>query len=142
MVTRSSRKWGIERLFIHTDDKGSLVVLESGREVRFPLQRVYFLFGTPNGVERGSHAHRRNEQIAVAAAGTCTFVLDDGDIREEVRLDKPHAGLFMAPMVWHELKDFSADCVLLVLASESYDEQEYIRDYDEFRSVVEGAGKE
>jgi dTDP-4-dehydrorhamnose 3,5-epimerase-like enzyme len=89
-----------------------------------------------SGVERGFHAHRKLEQLAIAVSGSCTFVLDDGSVREEVRLDRPDGALLMAPMVWHEMRDFSPECVLLVLASEPYSEDDYIRDYSEFLGLA------
>jgi hypothetical protein len=90
-----------------------------------------------SGVERGFHAHRKLEQLAIAVSGSCTFVLDDGSVREEVRLDSADECLRIGAMVWREMRDFSADCVLLLLASELFDDGDYIRDYDEFVRHVE-----
>ena len=114
------------------DDRGSLVALEGEKTVPFTIQRVYYLFGTKLGVSRGFHAHKKLQQVAVCVTGRCRMVLDDGQKREEVWLDSPTQGLLISNMVWREMHDFSPDCVLLVLASEHYDEADYIRDYDDF----------
>ena len=114
------------------DDRGSLVALEGEKSVPFAIQRVYYLFGTKLGVSRGFHAHQKLQQVAVCVTGRCRMVLDDGRQRDEVWLDSPNQGLFIGNMVWREMHDFSPDCVLLVLASEHYDETDYIRNYDEF----------
>lgn len=114
------------------DNRGSLVALEGQKTVPFAIQRVYYLFGTQLGVSRGFHAHKKLQQVAVCVTGRCRMVLDDGQKREEVWLDSSIKGVSLPPMVWHEMHDFSPDCVLLVLASEHYDEADYIRDYDDF----------
>jgi len=114
------------------DERGSLVALEGGRTVPFDIARVYYLFGTGRGVSRGFHAHRRLRQVAVCVTGSCRMVLDDGTRREEVLLDSPTRGLVIRSLVWREMHDFTPDCVLLVLASEHYDEADYIRDYERF----------
>lgn len=114
------------------DERGSLVALEAAKTVPFDIQRVYYLFGTKPGVSRGFHAHRKLQQVAVCVTGKCRMVLDDGKTREEVWLDSPVKGLLIGNLIWREMHDFSPDCVLLVLASEHYDEMDYIRDYSEF----------
>ena len=101
-------------------------------EIPFTIARVYYVYETSPGVTRGLHAHRAINQLAVAVAGSCTMLLDDGLLQSEVRLDQPAIGLTLPPMVWHEMKDFSPDCVLMVLADAIYDEADYIRDYAEF----------
>jgi len=118
------------------DDRGSLVALEQGKEIPFEIKRVYYIFGTKAGVARGFHAHKALKQVAVCVSGSCRFVLDDGKCREAVVLDSPNQGLLIEHMIWREMYDFSEDCVLLVLASEHYDEADYIRDYDGFINVV------
>ena len=114
------------------DDRGSLVALEGEKTVPFAIQRVYYLFGTKLDVSRGFHVHKKLQQVAVCVTGRCRMVLDDGQKREEVWLDSSIKGISLPPMVWHEMHDFSPDCVLLVLASEHYDEADYIRDYEDF----------
>jgi dTDP-4-dehydrorhamnose 3,5-epimerase-like enzyme len=118
------------------DDRGSLVSLEAHKTVPFEIKRVYYIFGTQSGVARGFHAHRNLKQVAVCVTGQCRMVLDDGVTREETWLDSPIKGLIIGNLVWREMHDFSADCVLLVLASEHYDEADYIRNHDEFLSLA------
>lgn len=119
------------------DDRGSLVALEAMKTVPFEIKRVYYIFGTKEGVSRGFHAHKNLKQVAVCVTGSCRMVLDDGVNREEVILDTPVKGLLIEDLVWREMHDFSPACVLLVLASEHYDETDYIRDYDDFLKVVD-----
>lgn len=114
------------------DDRGSLVALEAGKSIPFGVKRVYYIFGTEQGVARGFHAHKQLKQVAVCVTGRCRMVLDDGKHREDVWLDSPTKGILIEDMIWHEMHDFSEDCVLLVLASEHYDESDYIRDYKQF----------
>jgi len=121
------------------DERGSLIALEEGYNTTFEIKRVYYIFDTKKGVERGFHAHINLKQIAIAVKGSCTFVLDNGKEREEIKLNNPNQGLFIEELIWREMKDFSEDCVLVVLASEHYDESDYIRDYSEFLEEVENA---
>lgn len=122
------------------DGRGSMVALESGRSVPFEIKRVYYIFGTKAGVARGFHAHKALKQVAVCVSGSCRMLLDDGVRKENVLLDSPLQGLLIGDLVWREMHDFSSDCVLLVMASEHYDEADYIRNYDEFiRTVGSGA---
>ena len=114
------------------DERGFLVALEANQEIPFDIKRVYYIFGTKEGVSRGFHAHKDLRQVAVCVSGKCRMVLDDGYKKKEVWLDSPVKGLVIDKMVWREMHDFSADCVLLVLASEHYDEEDYIRDYNQF----------
>lgn len=118
------------------DERGSLIALESEKTVPFPIKRVYYIFGTNAGVSRGFHAHKKLQQVALCITGKCRMILDDGRQRNEVWLDSPNKGLIIEDLVWREMHDFSEDCVLLVLASENYDEADYIRDYDEFKNQV------
>lgn len=120
----------------HGDDRGSLIALEGKKTVPFDIKRVYYIFGTQRGVARGFHAHFNLKQLAVCLTGKCRMILDDGKKREEVWLDSPAKGLIIGDLIWREMYDFSEDCILLVLASEHYDELDYIRDYDEFLKQV------
>ena len=119
-------------LAVRGDERGRLVAIEGMSDVPFGIARAYYVYGTTPGVTRGLHAHRALNQLAVAVAGSCTMLLDDGTQRVTVRLDDPAVGLTMGPMIWHEMSDFSPDCVLMVLADAAYDEADYIRDYDAF----------
>lgn len=118
------------------DNRGSLVALEGNKTVPFDIKRVYYIFGTEPGVARGFHAHRALKQVAVCITGKCRMRLTNGTEEAEIWLDSPIKGLVIDEMVWREMHDFSPDCVLLVLASEHYDEDDYIRDYDEFTRYV------
>ncbi|AUY08594.1 sugar 3,4-ketoisomerase [Aeromonas sp. ASNIH2] len=121
----------------HGDERGSLIALEEGKNIPFPVKRVYYLFNTKDGVSRGFHAHKALKQVAIAVRGSCRFVLDDGKERVEVLLDNPAQGLLIESFMWREMHDFSDDCVLMVLADQLYDENDYIRSYDNFISLVD-----
>lgn len=118
------------------DERGSLVSIEANNHIPFEVKRVYYISRTKQGVSRGFHAHKNLQQLAVCVAGQCRLILDDGISRESVFLDSPTKGLLIGNNVWREMHDFSADCVLLVLASEHYDESDYIRDYSLFCKQV------
>ncbi|MDG1687439.1 MAG: FdtA/QdtA family cupin domain-containing protein [Gammaproteobacteria bacterium] len=120
------------------DERGLLVALEVNKTIPFDIKRVYYLFGTKEGVSRGFHAHKALKQVAVCITGKCRILLDTGKEKAEVWLDSSNRGITIDSMVWHEMHDFSPDCVLLVLASEHYDETDYIRDYDDFIQEVNG----
>ncbi|OHU90685.1 MULTISPECIES: sugar 3,4-ketoisomerase [Pseudoalteromonas] len=123
-------------LQVFDDDRGSLVALESLKNIPFDIKRVYYIFDTLAGGSRGYHAHKDLQQIAVCLSGSCRFILDDGKTKESVVLDSPRQGLHIGSMVWREMHDFSNDCVLLVLASEHYSEDDYIRNYSDFIGAV------
>ena len=110
------------------DERGSLVALEAEKTVPFKIKRVYYIFGTQIEASRGFHAHHNLQQVAICVTGKCRMVLDDGAQRQEAWLDSPTKGLIVGDLVWREMHNFSHDCVLLVLASEHYDENDYIRD--------------
>ena len=119
-------------LKINGDKRGKLVALESGIDLPFEIKRVYYMFDTLPNESRGFHAHKNLQQLIIAMDGACRFILDDGKTRESVLLNRPDVGLYIGPGMWREMHDFSYGCKLVVLASEYYDEKEYIRSYDEF----------
>lgn len=123
------------------DGRGALVSIEGEAHAPFSIRRVYFLHGTAPGAERGFHSHRKLAQLAVCVAGSCSMLLDDGETQSVVRLHRADRGLVIGSMVWREMREFSDDCVLLVLASEHYDEDDYIRDHEQFLETVGGAGQ-
>jgi len=125
-------------LQVRGDERGSLIAIEGGRHVPFDIARVYYIFGTQPAVERGFHAHRVLDQYAVCLSGSCTIVVDDGRERREVPLSRPDEMLHLGAMIWHEMRDFSPDCVLMVVADAAYDEADYIRDYDQFLAAAGG----
>lgn len=120
----------------HNDGRGGLVAIESTKTVPFEIKRIYYVHGVVPGVPRGFHAHRALEQVAVCVSGKCRIVLDDGSTRASAWLDTPDKGLFIGNMLWREMHDFSADCVLLVLASQHYSEDDYIHDYEKFVQMM------
>jgi dTDP-4-dehydrorhamnose 3,5-epimerase-like enzyme len=125
------------KLPVHSSAQGVLVAIEGRREVPFDIQRVYFIYGVGEAEVRGAHGHRKTRQMAVCVHGRCTILLDDGLDREIVEMDSPDKGLLLEALVWHEMYNFSEDCVMMVLANELYDESDYIRNYAMFRSVVD-----
>lgn len=118
------------------DERGGLVAIESNKNIPFKIKRIYYIFDTQNK-PRGFHAHKELKQIMFCLTGQCNVILDNGNLKEQVTLNKANQGLVIDPMIWHEMHDFSDDCVLLVLASGHYDESDYIRDYDAFLIRVE-----
>jgi WxcM-like, C-terminal len=114
--------------------QGNLTPVEGERDVPFPLARVYYFYDIPGGETRGGHAHRRLEQVIFAVMGSFDVVLDDGSQRRPFRLDRAYRGLYVPPMIWRELEGFSSGGIGVVLASQPYAEDDYIRDYDQFRS--------
>ncbi|WP_394671403.1 WxcM-like domain-containing protein [uncultured Acinetobacter sp.] len=119
----------------YDDERGGLVAIESNQSIPFDVQRLYYIFNTSQK-PRGFHAHIDLKQVAICLKGSCKFILDNGSIKEEVVLDNPTQGLVIEGLIWREMHDFSEDCVLLVLASEHFTEQDYIRNYDEFLKEV------
>ena len=119
------------------DERGNLVVAEgSGFDVPFDIRRVFYMYGSDPDIKRGNHANKYTKFVLINVAGTSKVLVDDGFKQEVVVLDKPRMGLYLGPMVWKEMYDFSPDSVLLVLASEHYIESEYIRDYNTFLQMV------
>lgn len=123
-------------LQVHGDDRGSLVALETQKNIPFEIKRVYYLFDTSENVVRGFHAHKALKQVAIAVRGSCRFLLDDGEERIEVLLDNPAQGLLIESFMWREMSNFTKDCVLMVLADREYDESDYVRDYELFKKLA------
>ena len=116
----------------HSPRKGDISVVENGITVPFDTKRVYYLYDVPGGVERGGHAHKVLKQLIVALSGSFTVILDDGSVKRSFVLNRPYMGLYVVPGIWRTLEDFSSGSVCLVLASEYYDPDDYIRNYDTF----------
>ena len=125
---------------IKGDERGKLIALEQFKNIPFEIKRVYYIFDLKNKIPRGFHAHKNLQQVVICLKGSCKFLLDNGEERvKDIILDSPNKGLFIDKMIWREMYDFSEDCVLLVLASDYYDEGDYIRNYGEFlKNVKEG----
>lgn len=115
-----------------TDPRGNLSFIEGGRHIPFEIKRVYYLYDVPGGSDRGSHAHKSLHQFIVAMSGSFDVVLDDGREKKRFHLNRSYYGLYVCPMMWRDLDNFSSGAVCMVLASDYYDEADYIRDYQEF----------
>ena len=120
----------------HGDERGHLTVIEGEDDIPFKIERVYYLYDTKDGVVRGLHAHKKLQQILVCVNGTCKIRLDDGRETTVIELNSPKEGIYVGANVWREMYDFSENAVLLVMASEKYDEQDYIRNYEAFIEKV------
>jgi len=115
---------------------GTIVVAEGERDVPFAIRRAYFLFNVPPHETRGAHAHRTLTQVAICAQGSCRLRLDNGRESADIVLNRPNEGVLLPPMVWHQMTEFSAHSLFLVLADDYYDESDYIRSYDDFQREV------
>ncbi|MEO8557931.1 MAG: FdtA/QdtA family cupin domain-containing protein [Rhodospirillales bacterium] len=118
------------------DSRGALSFAESGNHVPFDIARVFYMYDLPPGSKRGAHAHYAASVLIFMLAGSCDAILDDRRRRESVRLEQPNRGLLVGPRIWHELENFAAHSVCLVLTSHRYDEADYMRDYQAFRREV------
>ena len=114
------------------DPRGNLSVIEGGQHIPFDIRRVYYLYDVPGGAERGGHAHKELHQLIIAMSGSFDIVIDDGEERQRIQLNRSYYGLYICPMVWREIDNFSSGAVCMALASHHYSEDDYYRDYDEF----------
>ena len=119
-----------------SDPRGNLTFIEGQSHIPFEIKRVYYLYDVPGGAERGGHAHKELQQLIIAMSGSFDVIVDDGRQRKRFHLNRSYYGLYVCPMVWREIDDFSSGSVCLVLASEPYDESDYYRDYEEFSRAV------
>ena len=125
----------------HGDERGQLVALEEFKDIPFAIKRVYYMYDTLEGVVRGHHAHKTLKQILICIHGSCEIMLDNGREKKAVRLERPYEGLYVSNDMWREMYDFSDDAVLLVLASEPYREEDYIRSYEDFLEFIAQKGE-
>lgn len=130
------RKWEVVDFPIIRDERGNLTFIEGSRHVPFDIARVYYLYDVPSGSERAGHAHKQLQQVIIAASGSFSICLDDGYHQETIFLNRSHKGVLMGSMVWRVINNFSSGAVCLVLASMPFDESDYIRDYDRFKSAA------
>lgn len=121
---------------VHRDSRGALISLEALKNIPFEIKRIYYIFGVEAGISRGFHAHRKLKQVVICMNGSCRISLDNGTGKESVLLNDRSKGLFIDNTTWREMYDFSEDCVLMVVASEHYSEEDYIRSYQEFKDYV------
>lgn len=143
MITRNSNFQQMQKTTIyncsiieidkHHHDKGNISVVENGKTVHFDIKRIYYLYDIPGGESRGGHAHKNLYQFIIAASGSFDVVLDDGNLKRTISLNRPYRGLLVVPGIWRELDNFSSGSVCLVLASEVFNEEDYIRDYHQFK---------
>lgn len=118
------------------DPRGNLTFIESEKQIPFEIQRVYYLYDVPGGAERGGHAHKALHQLIIAMSGSFDVVLDDGLGKHRFHLARSYIGLYVCPMIWREIDNFSSGSVCLVLASTHFDESDYFRNYDEFIAAL------
>jgi hypothetical protein len=118
------------------EPRGNLTFIEGGRHVPFEIKRVYYLYDVPGGAERGGHAHKALHQLIVAMSGSFDIVLDDGRQKKRIHLNRSYYGLYVCPMIWREMDNFSSGAVCLVLASNRYDESDYYRNYGDFLKAL------
>lgn len=116
----------------HHNERGNISVVENGKTIPFNAKRIYYLYDIPGGESRGGHAHKELFQLIIAASGSFTVTLNDGKVKRTFTLNRPYQGLFVVPGIWRTLDDFSSGAVCLVLASNIYDEVDYIRNYEDF----------
>jgi oxalate decarboxylase/phosphoglucose isomerase-like protein (cupin superfamily) len=114
------------------DPRGNLTFIEGGRHIPFNIGRVYYLYDVPGGSERGAHGHRALQQVIIALSGSFEVTLDDGQAKRSFTMNRAYCGLYVPPMLWREIRNFSSGAVCMVLASDHYDEQDYFRDYQVF----------
>lgn len=119
-----------------SDPRGNLSFIEFPQHLPFPIKRVYYLYGVPEGAERAGHAHKKLYQLFIAVSGKFTIEIDDGREAKSIVLDQPNQGLLLTPMIWRVVKNFSKDAVCMVLASELYDPNDYLSNYSEFREMT------
>lgn len=119
-----------------TDPRGNLSFIEGKKHVPFEIKRVYYLYDVPGGADRGGHSHKELEQMIIAISGSFDIIIDDGFEKKQFHMNRSYYGLYVCPMIWREITNFSSGSVCIVLASTFYDESDYIRDYHEFLQEV------
>lgn len=123
------------------DPRGNLTFIEAGRHIPFDIRRVYYLYDVPGGSERGGHAHKELHQLIIAMSGSFDINLDDGHAKKTIHMNRSYYGLYVCPMIWREMDNFSSGAVCMVLASNYYDEADYYREYAQFVSNAKKADK-
>lgn len=121
-----------------SDPRGNLTFIEGNKHIPFEIKRTYYLYDVPGGANRGGHAHKNLHQLIIAMSGSFNITLDDGTSRQDFQLNRAYYGLYVCPGIWRDLNNFSSGAVCVVMASDFYDEDDYIRDYSEFCAYVRG----
>jgi hypothetical protein len=116
----------------HSHEKGNISIVQNGKEVPFNINRVYYLYDVPGGVDRGAHGHKELRQLIIAASGSFDLILNDGNNKRKITLNRPYVGLLIVPGIWREIINFSSGSICMVVASHKYDEADYIRNYEDF----------
>lgn len=137
-VTDIKQQYRVLELGEFGDERGNLVVAEGGTDIPFDIKRVFYMYGSDPEIVRGQHANRKTEFVLINVSGSSKVRVDNGFETDVIELNRPRMGLYLHAMIWKDMYDFSSDSVLLVLASEHYDGQEYIRDYDAFIREIRG----
>jgi WxcM-like, C-terminal len=119
-----------------SDPRGNLTFIEGGQHIPFDIKRVYYLYDVPGGAERGGHAHKALSQLIIAMSGSFDVILDEGGVKKRFHLNRSYQGLYVCPMMWRELDNFSSGSVCMVLASNIYEESDYYRDYNEYLTAI------
>ena len=130
------QKYKVLNFNVHSDKRGNLISLADNKEIPFKIKRIYYTWNMPNKAIRGGHAHKRLDEVMVCLHGSCDFVLDDGKEKITITLDRPNKGLYIKANVWRDFRNFSPDCVVILIASDYYDTEDYIRDYDEYLKSI------
>lgn len=133
MSIRDCKKINLKKI---SDPRGNLTVVESLKDIPFEIKRIYYIYDVPADSSRGGHAHKTLEQVMIALSGSFDVILDDGFNRKRITLNRPYIGLYISKMIWSEMNNFSSGSVCLVIASDYYKEDDYIRDYNEFIKLV------
>jgi dTDP-4-dehydrorhamnose 3,5-epimerase-like enzyme len=118
------------------DERGFLIPIEQGNNINFDIKRIFYIYNTSSNALRGAHANKFSEFLIIAVSGSCKVLVDDGIKKEVINLDKPNMALYLNKMVWKEMYDFSNDAVLLVISNKKYNKDEYIRDYNSFKKII------
>jgi hypothetical protein len=138
MTREKVRRYRLIELPKIADPRGNLTFIEGNKHVPFEIRRAYYLYDVPGGAERGGHAHKEMQQLMIAISGSFDVVLDDGHAKERLHLNRSYYGLYVSPMIWRQMGNFSSGSVCLVLASTLYDETDYYWDYHAFLQAVRG----
>ena len=121
---------------IHADDRGNLTSLSNNKEIPFEIKRIYYTWNMPNSAIRGGHAHRELDEVMVCLHGSCDFVLDNGKEKITITLDKPNKGLYVPAHIWRDFRNFSPDCVVILIASDYFHPEDHVKDYPEFLDLI------